>query len=161
MNSGFRAGLDRQGFRVKVRPAAPADAPEWARMRTALWPESPGDHRLEIGRYFEATRREALTLVAERPAGGLCAFLEAGTRPSAEGCVSSLVGYMEGWWVDPDCRHEGIGARLVRAAEDWARGLGLSEMASDTSLDNRASQQAHRALGYAAAERLVCYRKSL
>jgi aminoglycoside 6'-N-acetyltransferase I len=47
---------------------------------------------------------------------------------------------------------------LVEAAEDWARLRGFSEIASDTQLDNGASQAAHAALGYEDAERVVCFR---
>ena len=46
-------------------------------------------------------------------------------------------------------------------AEDWARGKGCSEMASDTWLDNEASIRAHVKLGYAEVERLVHFVKQL
>jgi aminoglycoside 6'-N-acetyltransferase I len=49
----------------------------------------------------------------------------------------------------------------VQAAEAWARAQGCTEMASDAELDNHASHAAHRRLGYAETERLVCFRKSL
>jgi aminoglycoside 6'-N-acetyltransferase I len=62
--------------------------------------------------------------------------------------------------VEP-LRRTGIGAQLVRTAEEWARAQGCTEMASDTWLDNTLSQQAHAALGYEEVERLVHFRKSL
>ena len=130
-------------------------------MRSALWPESPGDHAPEIEQFFAARRDDLATFVAETDAGRLCGFLEAGTRPYAEGCLSSPVGYIEGWWIDPDYREQGIGAGLVAAAENWARAKGLTEMASDALLDNEVSQRAHRALGYAETDRIVCFRKGL
>lgn len=105
--------------------------------------------------------REATVIVAAREDGTLGGFLEAGTRPFASGCASSPVGYIEGWWVDPDLRRAGIGSKLVTAAEDWARTLGLTEMTSDALLANERSHAAHLALGYAEAERLVCFRKAL
>lgn len=146
---------------MTIRPAAPADAPDWIRMRTALWPDSPADHPPEIERFFDEAGAEMLTLVAENPAGGLCGFLEAGTRPYAEGCLTSPVGYIEGWWVDPGSRRRGVGRLLVAAAEDWARGLGLEEIASDADVANALGRSAHRALGYAETQQIVCYRKSL
>ena len=130
-------------------------------MRTALWPEFPNDHPPEIDHFFREPSETVTTLVAELDDGSLCGFLEAGTRPYAEGCVSSPVGYIEGWWVDPNHRKQGVGAALVSAAEDWAKVLGLSEMASDADLSNELSHNAHRALGYAEAQRIVCFRKSL
>ncbi len=146
---------------MKVRPANPNDRSEWIRMRTALWSDSPDDHPREIDEFFSRPNDTLATFVAERENGGLCGFLEAGTRPYAEGCLSSPVGYIEGWWVDPDQREQGCGAAMVAAAEDWARALGLTEMASDADLTNGPSQNAHRALGYTESQRIVCFRKPL
>jgi aminoglycoside 6'-N-acetyltransferase I len=68
---------------------------------------------------------------------------------------------VEGWYVRGEWRRQGIGAELLRVAEDWARGQGCKEMASDTQIDNVASQGAHEALGFEIAERSVLYRKTL
>lgn len=51
---------------------------------------------------------------------------------------------LKGWWVDTGCRNQGYGAALVAAAEAWARGLGLTEMASDADLGNERSHNAHQ-----------------
>ena len=101
------------------------------------------------------------TFIAETENGELCGFLEAGTRPYAEGCRSSPVGYIEGWWVDSNHRNQGVGSQLVSAAEDWARDLGLTEMASDADIANDVSQLAHKALGYNETDRLICFMKKL
>ena len=130
-------------------------------MRTAFWPESSADHSVDIDRFFMQPDDSLGTFVAEIESGSLCGLLEAGTRPDAEGCVSSPVGYIEGWWVDPEYREKGVGAALVAAAENWARNRGLSEMASDTDLCNALGQNAHRALGYTETQRIVCFRKLL
>ena len=146
---------------MKIRTAERNDAADWVRMRTALWPESPEDHPVEIERFFAETHDNLATFVAETDDGTLCGFLEAGTRLYAEGCLSSPVGYIEGWWVDSEHRNHGIGAALVVAAENWARARGLAEMASDADLGNEISQVAHRSLGFSEAQRIVCYRKEL
>ncbi len=130
-------------------------------MRRQLWPESPGDHAHELNRYFEVAGNEIATFVAECEPGRVCGFVEASTRAYAEGCTSSPVGYVEGWWVDPGYRGKGVGASLMAAAEAWARSLGMTEMASDTELENGPSIDAHRALGYREVERIVCFRKPL
>lgn len=93
--------------------------------------------------------------------GQLVGFVEVSLRDYAEGCESSPVGYLEGWYVVPEHRKTGIGRRLVQAAEDWARAKGCSEMASDSELSNTQGQQAHARLGYQEVERMVCFRKSL
>ena len=101
-------------------------------------------------------------LVAEESDGKLTGFLEAGLRSYADGCdASHAVGYVEGWYVAEQRRQRGIGAALLRGAEDWARGQGCVEMASDSTIDNAVSQQVHEALGFEVAERSVLYRKTL
>jgi aminoglycoside 6'-N-acetyltransferase I len=128
-------------------------------MRARLWPESRENHEAETRELLSGETGSTIALVAVRDDGLLGGFIEAATRPYAEGCPSSPVGYIEGWWVDPDLRRSGVGARLVAAAEDWARSQSLTEMASDSELQNEHGQQAHRALGYQEVERIVCFRK--
>jgi aminoglycoside 6'-N-acetyltransferase I len=100
--------------------------------------------------------------VAEASDGTLAGFLEAGLRSYADGCdASHPVGYVEGWYVSEKWRKQGIGAGHLRSAEDWARSQKCKEMASDTRIDNLASQRAHEALGFEIAERTVLYRKRL
>jgi aminoglycoside 6'-N-acetyltransferase I len=71
------------------------------------------------------------------------------------------VGYLEGWYVVPEVRRQGIGAQLMAAAEDWARGQGCTEIASDALIDNENSHRAHRALGFEETGRVVNFRKPL
>ena len=88
-------------------------------------------------------------------------FAEVGTRSLADGCETSPVAYLEGWYVDADMRRQGVGTALIRAAEAWAREKGLNEFASDAELENIESQQAHVALGFHEVERVVLYLKTL
>lgn len=145
---------------MRIRVVEPGDRAEWIRMRMLLWPTSSEN---EIDHFFVGQRsvdaREVL--VADRADGRLGGFVEIGVRPYAEGCETSPVGYVEGWWVDPDLRRAGIGRTLIAAAEDWCRGQGLTEMGSDVELGNTVSVEAHAALGYAEVGRIVCFRKAL
>ena len=143
-----------------IRLATPADHSEWLRMRHDLWPEVEQEDLL---REMDRILADPLTpvFVMERPDGGLGGFIETGTRKYADGCESSPVGYIEGWLVDEDLRGQGIGKALVKAAEDWARSLGLREMASDTWLENDGSIAAHLKMGYEEVERLIHFAKAL
>ena len=75
-------------------------------------------------------------------------FLEASFRHYADGCHTHPVGYIEGWYVDPDLQRHGIGGRLVQVAEAWARVQGCQGMASDCEVENLVSLQAHLTLDY-------------
>jgi aminoglycoside 6'-N-acetyltransferase I len=141
---------------TRVREYRPADRRAYQALREKLWPDcSDADN----DGWF--ARDDATTFVAERPDGSLCGFVEVGSRPYAEDCESSPVGYIEGWWVDADVRRQGVGRALIQAAEDWARAKGYTEMASDALIDNDVSHASHQALGYEEVERLVMFRKSL
>jgi GNAT superfamily N-acetyltransferase len=152
-----------------IRPVRADDRAEWLRMRTLLWPDAAdGEHAGEIAAFLgtgafgpsEPVLAWAV-LVAVRPDGGLCGFLEVSLRPFAEGCETRPVGYVEGWFVDADVRRHGIGRWLVAAAEEWAAGRGCKEMASDAHPENTASLAAHRALGFEEVSRAVHLRKRL
>jgi aminoglycoside 6'-N-acetyltransferase I len=101
---------------VNVRTVKPNDRVEWLRMRKALWDDCPDEqHEREIDEMLCGDT--GVVFVAERPGGGLCGFLEADLRSRADGCESTPVGYIEGWYVDPAMRRCGVGRRLVDAAE--------------------------------------------
>lgn len=131
-------------------------------MRQALWPSSPGEHAGEIARFFGGDREDpAQVFIACDDSGDPIGFAELSIRPYAEGCYSGRVAYLEGWFVEPAARRKGVGAALVKAAEDWGRTAGCTELASDAEIGNEASASAHRALGFAVTGRNICFRKDL
>lgn len=144
-----------------VRPVRPEDWSEWLRMRSALWPHcSRGEHESEMAGILSNQTSET-AFVSGRSEGGLCGFIEIAIRPFAEGCETRPVGYIEGWYVDPDSRWRGVGKSLVFAAEQWARSKDSKEMASDTEVSNLDGEEAHRRLGYTECSRLVHFKKVL
>lgn len=129
-------------------------------MNRALFPDiSVEEDVAEMRATLE--RSDAAIFVLERPEGTLAGYVEAGERSIADGCLSSPVGYIEAWYVDPDVRRTGNGKALLQAAEDWAREQGYTEMASDALVDNDVSHRAHEQSGYIEVARVVTYRKSL
>jgi len=145
---------------MRVRPFEAADWAEWLRMGLALFPHHAPEELEADMRVFRA-RADAAIFVAVRPDGTACGYVEAGSRPYADGCRASPVGYIEAWYVDPDGRLLGYGRALLEAAEAWAREAGYREMASDALLENVESQRAHERSGYAEVGRIVQFCKLL
>jgi aminoglycoside 6'-N-acetyltransferase I len=150
----------------KIRRARSDDRDALSLLFAALWPEeSAEEHAREITSLLSGKFLSVMPLliwVAEAPGGEIVGFIEAGLRSCADGCgMSRPVGYVEGWYVAENYRRAGIGLALLRAAEDWAREQGCTEMASDALLDNVLSQDVHRAAGFTEVDRAVKYRKTL
>jgi aminoglycoside 6'-N-acetyltransferase I len=87
--------------------------------------------------------------------------VELSIRNIVDSCSTNRVAYLEGWYVIPEARRQGVGAALVAAAEHWARGAGCREFASDAHVDNEVSHRAHVALGFTETGRSVNFRKDL
>src|SRR5881628_3243749 len=128
-------------------------------MRCALWPEgSESEHRDEIDRFLAGQLRQPLaTLLAMNSSGDALGFAELSIRSYAEDCVTDRVAYLEGWYVVPEARRQGVGTALVGAAEAWARSEGCTEFASDALIDNHVSAAAHRALGFQETVQIRCF----
>ena len=145
-----------------VRPVERSDAEAWLRMRQELWPDDAGTHAGEIEEFLSNAALEPLAvLIADDPETGPIGFAELSLRPSAEGCRSTPVAYLEGWFVDSDARRRGVGGLLVEAAERWARGRGCKEIASESEAANEVSRSAHQSAGFEEAGLIRCYRKDL
>ena len=166
--TGIRLGLvyDLAMPKTHIRLGTLPDLDELLRLRPLLWPETTAaENREELSAVLSGAPSGNLPsaiVVAEDSEGSLAGFLEAGLRSHADGCDTRVpVGYVEGWFVVESHRRTGIGAQLLRFAEQWARGHGCVEMASDALIDNQISQQAHEALGFEVVDRCVHYRKTL
>jgi len=142
---------------VRIRPLTPHEVEIYVPLRQALWPDA--NYPSEV--MDQLARPERFQILVAEEGSQFIGWVEVALRDYAEGCQTSPVGYLEGWYVVPTHRQSGIGRKLVEAAEDWARAKGCTEMASDTETHNTPSQQAHLHLGYQEVERIVCFRKPL
>ena len=147
---------------MKIESVTPADRDVWLDMRGRLWPGSRGTHSRDVERFFSGQAREPLAvLLAKDDDGRALAFAEVSIRSYAEGCTTDNVAFLEGWFVMPHARGQGVGRALVAACEQWARSQGCSEFASDAEPDNDASIAAHLALGFSDAGLVRCFCKKL
>jgi len=133
-------------------------------MRARLWPDADADELARECRAFVAGTKRGIVDAAflslndsVQPIG----FIELSVRAFSDGCDSMPVPHVEGWYVEESARGQGLGKALMRAAEEWARERGYTELASDSELNNDAAQRAHSACGFEEVDRLVKFRKPL
>ena len=146
----------RRNANIAIRKLGPEDRHAWLSLRKLLWPDSEDDEALTW-----TTRSDAATLLAESAEDGVIGFAEVGVRLYADGCDTSPVAFLEGWYVEAAHRGNDVGRRLVQAAAEWAKQSGLQELASDSLLEDYAAYAAHIRVGFEEIERSIKYRMSL
>lgn len=143
-----------------VRKAAKGDSRILAEMAVQMWDSHSVD---ELETEFAQTLSGEdsaffIKLENNKPVG----FAQCGLRKDyVEGTESSPVGYLEGIFVNKECRKNGYAKELLCACEKWAKEKGCVEFASDCELDNLTSFDFHMAMGFEEANRIICFKKSL
>ena len=133
----------------------------WLPLRTALWPDSAADSDREIQTILSKPERYLVLVFTDENDNAL-GFAEASIRTDyVNGTHSSPVAFLEGLYVQPESRSKGIARQLVAGVQQWAEGMGCTELASDALLDNEASHAMHAALGFVETERVVYFLKGL
>src|SRR5688572_22812261 len=144
---------------MEIYIAGSKDSADWARLRSALWPDCPAErHALEIEQLLASEGVVALARVE----GELAGFAEVSIRRDhVDGTSASPVPYLEGWFVEEKFRGKGIGRALIQFIEDWARERDFTELASDAELWNEESIRLHGLLGFREVGRTVHFVKRL
>ncbi|MBP5108351.1 aminoglycoside 6'-N-acetyltransferase [Pseudomonas protegens] len=145
-----------------IEPGSSANAGGWLQLRQGLWPDCPQDeHQAEIQQILAEPQRYGCWLACTEN-GEAVGLAEAALRHDyVNGTDSSPVVFLQGIYVAPGHRRQGIAQRLIEQVAYWGQQRGCVEMASDTSLDNLASQDLHHALGFEETERVVYFKKRL
>jgi len=140
-------------------PIGSADS-AWLALRSALWQDvSEAEH---LAGMADALARGHYVRLAVAADGAALGFVEASKRMDyVNGTSSSPVAFLEGLYVVPCVRRQGVARTLVESVVKWALDEGCTELASDALLDNRAAHTVHRALGFQETERVVYFRRAL
>jgi aminoglycoside 6'-N-acetyltransferase I len=143
---------------ITYRLAAPADLETVTDLLFQLFPETPRAELLEETRaglhdprmtFFLAFDQDQAVGVAH------CAV----RSDYVNGTDSSPAGFLEGIFVRPESRRQGIATALVDRCQDWAAAQGCAEFASDALLSNTDSHQFHLHTGFVETERVVYFKR--
>ncbi len=128
----------------------------WAELCNQLWPNSSKEELIDT---FKEGKENAFMYRLDNQ---YIAFINLSIRSDyVEGSETSPVGYVEGIYVKPDYRGQGISRLLIEHAEKWSMDQGFKELASDCELANSESIVFHNRVGFTEANRIVCFIKTL
>ena len=134
--------------------------PEWKRLRQSVYKgleESFHDEEMEI--LFRSS--EATSFLGLSDDGEAIGMLELSLRNFVDGCLGGPIGYIEGIYLAPDCRGQGLGREMIEFAAEWFLSKGCREMAADSELENTSAQQFFVGNGFEETFRVVEFKKAL
>lgn len=142
-------------FAGTIRPAQPQDSVRIAELATQLGYPSSGD---EIARRLAEVRRseESAIFVAQLASGeiagwiGMFVFRSIVDEPRVE---------ISGFVVDQDLRSQGIGDKLLEAAEQWAREKGYRSIGLRCNVIRERAHAFYERHGYQHAKTQKSFRK--
>lgn len=142
---------------LKIRRAKPADAPQLAKLSTQLgYPATPAQIRQRL-RGIRPEPQNAV-FVAEAKDAGVVGWLHVSKDPLLESDVRAEV---NGLVVADGHRSLGAGARLLAAAEDWARKHGCKSMSVRSNVIRERAHKFYERNGYEHYKTQKSFRKPL
>lgn len=143
-----------------IYKATQIDVPTVSKLAISLWPSHTlTDLSIEFNEILE-NDDAAVFIAAEHdtPIG----FAQCQLRNDyVEGTDSTPVGYLEGIFVLPEYRRQGLAKALLQRCEKWALEKGCAEFASDCEITNQESLHFHLKCGFIEANRIICFTKKL
>lgn len=144
---------------VEIRAATPADEAALGRYGAALMRQH---HAADPRRFLMTAHPEAgygrflvsqvaepdcLVQVAVR-SGAIVGYVYASLEPVSWRDLRGPCGYLHDVYVDAGARGAGIGGRLVRAALDWVRAHGSTQVVLSSATGNETAQRLFAGLGF-------------
>ena len=94
-----------------------------------------------------AAQADVIVLVADAE-GEIVGFLIGMVRERTSVFIRSRHGYITDIYVDPEFRRQGVGRKLVKAAEEWFTSQGLDHVRLQVSAANEAGLAFWRSVGF-------------
>ena len=135
---------------------------DWLQLRAEFIPELDLAEQAAFLSAFAQASAGFCGFVANDGAGRAQGFAEVSIRTDyVNGCRHRPALYLEGIYVRPECRGQGMARELCAAAEEWGLRQGCREFASDVYIDDENSLAAHASLGFVETERVVYFAKPI
>lgn len=143
-----------------IRKATLEDVPQLVSLAIQMWKSHTVEDLTKI--FCEHIRKGKNIIFLAISEEHIVGFAQCGLRfDYVEGTDSSPVGYLEGIFVLEEYKKRGYAKELLGECQNWAKDQGGLEFASDCELDNEDSLKFHLKMGFAEANRIICFTKSL
>jgi len=145
---------------MKLKKYRKAFFEDWLNMAMKLWKdESKKALTKELLEVAQSKKDQVFFAVDKEK---VVAFVQVSIRKEhVQGATSFPVGYIEGLYVKPTFRKQGIARQLVKKGEAWASKKGCQQMGSDTWEWNKSSIAFHQKVGYQVENTLVHFLKKI
>ncbi len=115
-----------------IRPINSSLASAWEAIRKKLWPEGSEEHATEIRVFFNGCSTDPVeVLTAHNSSNSMVGLVELSIRLNVAGLEGKRTGYVEGLYVDPGLRGQGVARMHLTESRRWARKQGCAAFASD------------------------------
>ncbi|MCS7283423.1 MAG: GNAT family N-acetyltransferase [Anaerolineae bacterium] len=142
---------------LRIRPAQPEDAPALAALAGQLgYPTTPEEMATRLQALAEDDRHAVF--VAVEADDGIVGWIHVYLCPLV---IADLGAEIGGLVVDEAHRSQGIGAWLVRVAEDWARARGCAGLTVRANVVRQRAHAFYRRLGFQEVKVQRVFYKSL
>ena len=143
-----------------IRKATLEDVPQLVSLAIQMWKSHTVEDLTKI--FCEHIRKGKNFIFLAISEEHIVGFAQCGLRfDYVEGTDSSPVGYLEGIFVLEEYKKRGYAKELLGECQNWAKDQGCLEFASDCELDNEDSLKFHLKMGFAEANRIICFTKRL
>lgn len=125
-----------------------------------LWPDCTYEE--EFTNCLEIMDSESQNMFVAKVQDECVGFVQVAQRTDyVEGTTTSPVLYIEGLYIEPPYRNQGIAKRLVERSEEWGIEQNCLEIASDAELNNSDSIEFHKSIGFKEVNRVVCFSRTI
>ncbi len=132
----------------------------WEEMRHALYPILDSSYNKQEMREI-INKPEWFCYFIMQNDTQIVGMVELSSRNIVDSCLSTPVAYLEGLYLQPSHRNQGIGKEVMHLITRWCVAKGFKELATDTELDNVHAQRFYKQLGFEETDRTVAFRLAL
>jgi len=120
------------------------------------------DYNVELNAFKNVLHSDTETCFLVKLENQYVAFIHLGIRTDyVEGSETTPTTYIEAMYVKNAFRRKGIAKLLLGKAEEWTINNNLTELASDSEINNSESINFHIGSGFEEANRIVCFIKKI